>query len=205
MLGELFEEIWAAAFAAAAREVVQLGLTVAWDIFDTAAANLAESWLFPKIRDLTESTKRQLSQAIGDWVRSPDDFEKIVADVRRILPANPPRAGTDRARVIAETEVTAIYAESRRVGYLAAGLKRYRWLSSMDEVTCPICRSLAAANDGEGAVGSTESGKFLNPEDGKFYSCPAHVRCRCSVVADTTELEQEIGAYWTAAEENVPQ
>ncbi len=191
-LVELLTELWGGALAAAAAEIAALVEQVDWTVFDSLAANLAETWICPKIKDLTAATRQQLGQTIAQWIRSPDDFPTLVERVRRLVPTNPYPRVRDRAQLIAATEVTAIYAESRDAELRAAGLRHSRWVTAQDELVCPICRALGQADDGLGARGDAATGRYLNPDDGQLYTMPGHPGCRCWKTADTRELEEAI-------------
>ena len=91
----------------------------------------------------------------------------------------------DRARVIAQTETTRVFAESRRLLFKQAGLKRIRWRTANDELVCPICAPL------NGKTGRLDG--VNHPREGRSYLPPAHVNCRCWFVEDVTELEELAG------------
>ncbi|HEY65557.1 MAG TPA: hypothetical protein G4O02_13405 [Caldilineae bacterium] len=176
------------------RRWLALGIRTSWEIWDQAAAEMARRYQFDLIRDLTESTRRQLGQAIAEWIESEDAFPALVKRVRRILPARkPPGLVRDRAQLIAITEVTRIYADSRVAGMRAVGLRRMRWRTAEDELVCPICAPLGQADNGQGMVGTIESG-FQHPTNGmKYLRPPAHPGCRCWIVEDTEELSELLG------------
>lgn len=185
-IGELLKQIVQGALEATAIA----GVAVSWEIFDREAAALAQKYGYELIKQITDSTRQQLGKLISRWIETDADFEDLVADVRRLIPTNPFPNVRDRARLIAATEVTRIYADARAVNFTAAGLKRWRWRTAMDELVCPVCRSLGLANDGEGQVG-TIAGGFQVPDAELIVSRPpAHPGCRCWTVEDITELEE---------------
>ena len=168
-----------------------MNISVSWEVWDRAAAALAQKYDYELIPNLNNSTKEQLGRAISEWIEKGAEFPDLVKKLQHIIPPGPIPGKVDRARVIAATEVTRIFAESRVAGMQAAGLKRMRWRTAEDELVCPICAPLGAADDGRGAIGSVTEKRFVNPGDGKTYGPPpAHVHCRCWIVEDTDELNQ---------------
>lgn len=185
-IGELLGQIVQGALEATA----VAGVGVSWEIFDQEAAALAQKYGYELIKQITDSTRQQLGKLISRWIETDADFEDLVADVRRLIPENPFPNVRDRARLIAATEVTRIYADARAANFTAAGLKQWRWRTAMDELVCPICRPLGLANNGEGQVG-TIAGGFQVPDAELIVSRPpAHPGCRCWTVEVTNELEE---------------
>lgn len=172
----------------------QARLPVDWNVVDVEAARWAEEYQYPLITQINDSTRRQVGQAINRWIDGYEGntgFPSLVEDIRRIVPDNPFPFIRDRARLIAQTETTRVYADARLAGMRAAGLNRQRWRTAMDELVCPICAPLGLAEGGEGAVGT--NGVFLHPSGGDQVRIPAHPGCRCWLVEDTEELEQLAG------------
>ncbi|GAB4514039.1 MAG: hypothetical protein Kow0047_25770 [Anaerolineae bacterium] len=179
------------ALGLARRRPAELGWSVSWEVWDRAAADMARRYKYDLIKDLTDSTRRQLGQTIADWIERGDDFATLEEDIWRIIPRRPRGSYQDRAGMIAATEVTRIYADARVAELESVGLTRMRWRTAEDELVCPICAPLGQANGGEGAVGDVREMKFVHPEDGKVYGPPpAHVRCRCWIVEDHEELAE---------------
>lgn len=184
-LGDLLKSVLAKAQGLIKDQLQRLGVGVSWEVFDQAARDYAERYTFGLIKDLTDSTRRQLGQTIARWIETPDDFGSLVEQVRRILPPDPYPMLRDRARLIAQTETTRIYAESRIAGFRAAGLTQMEWRTAEDELVCPICAPMA------GMVGGLNG--IVNPDNGQLYTPPAHPGCRCWLVESAAELESIAG------------
>ncbi len=189
-IGPLIADIVGDALENARRHWRALGVRTSWEVWDRAAADMARRYRFDLIKDLNESTRRQLGRAVAEWIESEDAFPALVKKVRRILPARkPPGTVRDRAQLIATTEVTRIYADSRLAGMQAAGLRRMRWRTAEDELVCPLCGPLGAADGGRGAVGDAAAGRFVDPVTGRAVRPPPrHPGCRCWVAEDPDEL-----------------
>lgn len=189
------EETLQDAYKAIRGRYAGMNISVSWEVWDRAAADLARKYEFELIEYLNNSTKQQLGRAISEWIERGDEFPELVKEVRRIIPPVPTRGVQDRAQMIATTEVTRIFAEARVAGMQAAGLTRMRWRTAEDELVCPICGPLGEADNGRGALGSVTEKRFINPADGKAYGPPPlHPRCRCWIVEDTDELNQLLEA-----------
>lgn len=180
-LGDLLKSVLAKAQSLVKTRLAQAGVSVSWEVFDQAARDYADNYTFGLIKDLTDSTRRQLGQTIAQWIETPDDFDDLVEQVRRILPPDPYPILRDRARLIAQTETTRIYAESRIAGFQAAGLTQMEWRTAEDELVCPICAPMA------GMVGGLNG--IVNPDNGQLYTPPAHPGCRCWLVESAAELD----------------
>ena len=185
---EMIQAIYDQAHVSAKAEVDALGLKTAWDIFDAAAREQALAYGYDLIKQVNTSTRQQIGKAIARWIETPADFDALVEDIWKLVPENPFPNMRDRARTIAQTETTRVYAMSRLGSFNAAGLKRQRWRTAMDELVCPMCGPLGLANEGEGAVG--QAGVFADPTTGEQVGIPPrHVGCRCWIVEDVAELE----------------
>ncbi len=74
--------------------------------------------------------------------------------------------GRTRAETIARTETMYAVNQGTLIRYSQAGVKRVRWLTGIDERSCPTCEAL--------------HGKEF--EIGSEPAIPAHPRCRCTVI-----------------------
>jgi len=185
----VIQAIYDQANASVKAEVDSTGLQVAWDIYDAQARDQALAYGYTLIKQINESTREQIGKAIARWIETDQDFEALVDDIWKLVPTNPFPNMHDRARVIAQTETTRVYAHSRLKSFEAAGLKRQRWRTAMDELVCPLCGPLGLANEQQGAVG--EHGTFIDPTTGeKIGIPPRHVNCRCWIVEDLAELTE---------------
>jgi len=173
----VFLETLKLALLGVGEQVLSYGVNVSWDVYSLRAAELAKAYRYDLIKDLSDSTRTMLGQELGTWIESSEGMDGLVKRVRRVMPATPQTGLRDRGRLVAETETTRIYADSRLAGMQAAGLKQPRWTAAADELVCPVCRALAKADHGKGAIGSVETKLFLNPDNGEYYPMPAHPGC----------------------------
>lgn len=181
-VGTEIDEVTAAIGLSVAAYYKRLGVQVDWTLYDEGAAEWAGQYKYTLIRDLTDSTRSQLGRAISQWIASDDDLEGLIAEVGRIVPTNPYPVLRDRARLIAQTETTRVYSESRMRALSLAGLKQMEWRTANDELVCPLCGPL---NEKTGTI----QGGVVNPDNGQAYKPPAHPGCRCWLVESVTELE----------------
>jgi len=188
-LGDLIDGILTQARGEVEKRYRHIRVRLAWDLWDAAAQKRAQVYKYDLIKDINDATRDQLGKIIGAWIESDEGLPDLVERVRKLVPTKPSLGTRDRATLIAQTETTRVYADTRLAGMKAAGLKQMRWRTANDDIVCPICRALGLANGGEGAIGNVASGMFLNALDGKSYSCPAHPGCRCWIVEDMAELE----------------
>lgn len=196
-LGPVLTDVLTDAARLAWDELTGMGVSLSWDVFDAAAQAWAAAYKYTLVTQITQSTQDQLGKAISHWIGTPDDFPVLVEQVRKIVPANPYPFIRDRARLIAQTETTRVYAESRDVALIAAGLKTFTWQTANDELVCSICGPL------HGKTGIIGRG-VLNEEDGEYYDQPAHPGCRCWKTANIAELEANVMVKAAAAPSQEP-
>lgn len=178
-------------------QLQSLGVRSTWDIYDADAQAWANTYRYDLIRDLTDATREQLGKTISRWITTEEDFGTLVEQVRAIVPTSPHPVLRDRARLIAQTETTRIYAVSRDLALRVAGLRMYTWQTANDELVCPKCGPL------HGKTGYIGQG-VLNEDDGQLYDQPAHPGCRCWKTAAVAELEDRVQAKMAAPEGVVP-
>jgi len=102
---------------------------------------------------------------VGQWTQAGTPLQELVDQLQATV------FYTDRATMIAETEITRSFFEGNRAAWQASGvIGRMRWQTSNDDLVCPDCGPL----NGQTA-----------PIDGDFdgYTPPFHPRCRCWVTA----------------------
>jgi hypothetical protein len=190
-IGDLLQQIAGGALENIKKHYNRLGVRTSWEIWDQAVVEQAQKYGYDLIKQISDSTRKQIGETISQWIESPDDFQVLVEKIRRVIPGNPffPRV-RDRAQLIAATEVTRVYADARAAGMKAAGLRKMVWRTAEDELRCPYCRALGEANNGEGAEGTVEEG-FIDPVTGEIVlRPPRHPGCRCWLVESPSELQQ---------------
>lgn len=136
---------------------VQAGVAIDLDIVNTDAATWATKYAAQLAKGITETTRTQVGEAIGDWIESGKPLDALTADLSSLFSA-------DRAEMIAITEVTRSYASGNQLAWQESGLvDGIRWMTVNDDLVCEIC----------------------GPRDGQELPIdsddlpPAHVRCRC--------------------------
>lgn len=188
---DAYAKVLSGAALGVAQKFGELGGVISWDVYNAAAAEYAKAYTYDLVSKINGSTKQQLGEAISGWIASGDPFPDLVEKVWKVVPANPYDNVRDRAQLIAATETTRVFATAQQSAFKASGLKHMVWRTAEDEVVCPTCHPLGAANGGEGAVGSVEGGVFISPGNGQTVPMPpAHPGCRCWLVADTMELDE---------------
>lgn len=153
-------------------------VAVDWDVFNERAIDYLRRYNFDLVGGITETSRKQTQRAIESWVRSGNKFDSLVAMLDPIF-------GGDRAKRIATTEVTKIFADGNTEAWRATGQVAAReWRASQDERVCPICGE-DPETGAPGLHGTTAKigEPFIHPTTGVQYdNPPAHVNCRCSLV-----------------------
>lgn len=156
---------------AATEEAIRLGaeFAFAWDtpVVNMAMVEWAKEYSYELVRNLTETSRKVISNAIQKYALTPG---MTIGDVQELLK---PAFGSVRAEAISVTEITRSYSEGMNFTqreFEAAGVHMERvWVTNRDEKVCPICAP-------------------LNGKDEKVWKAsrpagpPAHPRCRCSSV-----------------------
>ena len=173
-----------------------LDVLVDWDVFNQDALDWMRQYLsvnpamagdlgqgaYGWVSQLTDTTRRGFEREVNDWIMEGAHLSVLEARIA-------PLFGEKRARRIAVTEVTRIYAAGNETAWKASGVVTgKRWMTAVDERVCPICGPLHNT-----IVGIDSSWEFtpemlaVNPQLAKalrsigtvFRLPPAHVGCRC--------------------------
>jgi HK97 family phage portal protein len=148
-----------------------IGFGFDWTLSNTAARAWAERHVGTLIRQIDETTLKQVRQSVAAWV---DNGEPLSA-LRRELAVT---FGPQRAQRIAATEVTRAYAEGNLQAYRDSGVvSQIELRTAVDERVCPVCGPL----DGK----KTDAN---NPSFGGQGIPPFHVNCRCWIVPVVGEV-----------------
>lgn len=138
-------------------------------------------------RLLGQTSEAQIRHAIAEWMRT---GEPLVALVRALGESV---FSPERAKRIAETEVTRAYAEGNMAAWQAAGIiQQRRWETAADERVCPVCGPLQGQERG-----------LNEPFDGGIMNPPAHPRCRCWLVPVAGDVSAAAGAFMPTADEGL--
>jgi len=89
----------------------------------------------------------------------------------------------ERSEMIAEQEVALAMGEMEMEVYKRNGIKKQKWITARDEVTCVAC--MENEEEGEITVGHEFPSGVLFP--------PAHLRCRCMTVP---VISKEVETPW---------
>lgn len=157
-----------------------------WDWFNQAAIDWLKRWQLGNLRDFNELTRRRAVQIIADWVRAGEPLPLLEAKLA-------PLFGEGRARRVAVTEVTRMYAEGNILAWRSTGVVGgKRWRTANDEKVCPICGPL---DDTE--VGLDENGFTTAPGEMGLSAPPAHPNCRCWLqpVVSEEDLRKQLRNY----------
>lgn len=144
--------------------------------FDNLYARVLEfarSYRFEWIQGITETTRAKTIKAITDWIRSGSPLSALEKALE-------PLFGEARARRIAITEVTRLFARGNQIAWEETGfITQVRWNTARDELVCPVCRPLDGTLIGIGDIDAFP---------------PAHVNCRCYVtpIVDEKSFEKKI-------------
>ena len=160
----------AALFSAEAIERAT-GLGVDWTLINTAAAEWAKGYAGELIKGINKTTRGNVGQHVAEFAEIPG---RTIGDLRQGL-AKLPAFGSNRAQMIAVTEVTRIAKEGNRVtarAYEVEGLFTWQrtWHTNQDGLVCELCRPLHGTN-AEGLDGEYPFGGGDGP--------PRHPRGRC--------------------------
>jgi hypothetical protein len=149
--------------------------SVSWDLINQDAADWARAYSFELVKEHTDYTVSRLQDIISTGIEKAQPLSEIQAAVGAVF-------GADRMAVIATTELTRAAAEGEIavVAQMAdAGVGMVPiWMTREDRDVCKeICAPL------NGVRGEMIDGvwQFLNPDDGEYYTIPAHPNDRCSL------------------------
>lgn len=129
------------------------------DDFNGIAVNYARQYRYTLIHGINETTRTQSQRTIFEWMQDNTDKIALAALLAIVF-------SQARAKMIAVTEVTRIYALGNAAAWQATRgrVKRVRWNTQRDERVCPLC----------------------GPRDGMTFSVndlsnhpPLHQNCRC--------------------------
>jgi len=184
--GELSELFMLALLAGAGSGIdllpPNLRTLIGWDVINQAALDFLRTYQFEWIKDITETTRRQTVQAIEQWIESGDPISALES---RLIPI----FGDSRARSIAVTEVTRIFASGNMMAWQSTGfVGAKKWQTAVDERVCPFCRPLhnkIVQLEGQFALLPQDmtpellQRRFRGGYEFAWMGPPAHPNCRC--------------------------
>lgn len=171
-----------------------LDVLVDWDVFNTSALDWlriyfgdmqpgiwGQSGAFDWAQRLNGYTRRTIIKEIDSWVREGAPLPVLEQRLASLF-------DSARARRVAVTEVTRIYASGNLMAWQSSGVVTgKRWMTAVDERVCPICGPLHnTLVEIDRTWEFTQAMLDANPQLAKalrgpaaFVAPPAHVMCRC--------------------------
>ena len=144
----------------------QAELAFDWALIAEEAALWAEIHGAELVTGVTATTERIVAKKVAEWIRTPG---LTIGDLTESLL---PWFDETRAQMIAVTETTKAFAEGERVlidRARRAGLQvEPIWLTSSDELVCPLC----------GPLHNKPQSEWEEASPGTDWP-PRHPRCRC--------------------------
>ena len=122
---------------------------------------------YAAIIGVTDDMGKKIASELTDGIVKGQGADEIA---RRLV--NEVDMSSDRAKLVARTEVMYAYNNASEARFKAHGVEEVEWLAALDERLCDECN----ANDGKHfPIGSIE--------------CPAHPNCRCTLLPVIAEVE----------------
>lgn len=190
-----------------------------WDVFNQDAIDYLRSYRLGWVTGISETSRTQSVNTIAAWIES--GASKDVLDKKLATILSPARAKT-----IATTEVTRVYARGNQLAWKATGMvTAQKWQTVKDDKTCPICSDLhdktvsidSVFTQSPTSVANTQAMKDLEPDPvarqrkantlirnngASHLGPPAHPNCRCFLlpVVSIEGLERELDKFLSRAE-----
>lgn len=108
------------------------------DKFNQQVIDFLHRYRLALVDGLTTTTRNQVIVLIDDWIRSGEPLRSLQAQLA-ILPA----FSISRAKRVAITEVTRLYAQGNMMAWDATGfVSGKKWQTRRNELVCPLCGPL---------------------------------------------------------------
>lgn len=129
-------------------------------VFNQAAIKAAREYRYQQIKDITDTTRKQVQEAMVDWIKSGQSLDVLEQTMAGIF-------GEARAARIAATEVTRAFSMGNQAAWESTGfVTEVEWMTAQDERVCEVCNS--------------HEGERLGVEDtDAFPPNASHPGCRC--------------------------
>ncbi len=138
----------------------EIQVLVDWDMVNSRVIQLAREYRYDWIRRISDTTKRDIQQLVGDWLQSGDPLDVLSGMLEQL-----PDFSKVRAEMVATTEVTRLYAMGNKLAWQSAGtIREFEWRTAEDELVCTECKG-------------HNTNKY--PLEEMDTMLPAHPRCRC--------------------------
>jgi SPP1 gp7 family putative phage head morphogenesis protein len=143
-----------------------LRVLVDFDRVNTDALAWAKQYRYTLIKGITDTTRKQVQTAVSDWITSGAPLDALESVLERTF-------GSVRAKMIAQTESTRVFAQGNRAAFESTGLvEEVRWNTARDDLVCPICGPLDGTHIGIGDIDAYP---------------PQHINCRCWIAPIVSE------------------
>lgn len=129
---------------------------------DWRALDVLKARNLSALKGVTDEMGKQIIASLTDGLMQGEGVPKLARRIAERVDA----IGRTRATAIARTETMYAVNQGTLIRYSQAGVRRVRWLTGIDERSCPTCEDL---HGNEYDIGSEPP-------------IPAHVACRCTVV-----------------------
>ncbi len=150
-----------------ALQAEQLGLAINLDLVNQEVLDFAGQYTNEWWQRTSFTTQTALRSAITDNIATGAPLRVLERNIE-------PLFGRARARVIAATETTRMYAEGNRRAYKSAGIQRVEFQTVRDARVDPLCDALQSR---------------ILPIDDQTNFPPIHPRCRCWIAPITAKGE----------------
>ncbi len=172
---------------------------ISWDVFNQQALDFLRQYNLETVEGINATTRKQVVQLINDWVLTGDPLPVLQQNIM-----NMPTFAPARAKSIATTEITRIYAEGNLQMWRSTGLVGgKKWQTARDELVCPICRPLhnqivqidTAFEIPDDKQSPELRRQILAGQVEEFHGAPpAHTNCRCWLqpIVSIEGLEREL-------------
>lgn len=152
-----------------------------WNLVNEAVIEFVETYYidadglsYGSIPNLNLTSRTAFERIFVEWQRGELVTAGLADGLPQLIRALEPTFGAARAEAIGITETTRVHAQAIvQAARANPFVTELRWLTSNDEMVCPICGPLN---------GQT------TPKNGEFSGVgypPAHVRCRCRITEET--------------------
>lgn len=111
----------AAAVERAKDTLTETAMDVDWGLANERAATWARTHSANLVTNVTETTKRKVSEAVGDWIDAGETHAELVKRIQKLTEDGEAVFDRTRAELIATTEATRTYAEANNTAWTAAG------------------------------------------------------------------------------------
>lgn len=143
-------------------------LDVSFDLLSQEALAFIQGYLPSLIRRVNQTTLDAVRREIEAWLSGGGDVAALRERLETIF------ADRRRAELIAQTEMTRLYAEGSLSRFTAAGVQAVRFRTVRDEFVCPVCEPLNEQ--------TTPITRGFEDGQGRVRMPPMHPGCRCRVV-----------------------